>query len=257
MHSVGFEVDSDGYDAFIGRYSRELAPRFADFADVDVGPVLDVGCGPGALTLELARRVGADKVAGVDLSERFVAACRARVPGADVRLASAESLPFANGSFASALSQLVVSFVGNPSRMAAEMGRVVRGDGAVAFCMFEANGIAMLRMFWEAARRFDPHAPDDARMPLRTSSELVALCERAELRDVVATELSIEASYSEFDELWSPFSYGIGPAAEYLQTQDSARRALIREAYFDLLRRPTGAFVLPAKVIAVRGRTAH
>lgn len=256
MRLMGFEVAPDGYDSFIGRYSRELAPRFADFAGVDAGPTLDVGCGPGALTLELAARVGADKVAGVDLSERFVAACRARVPGADIRLASAESLPFAAGSFVSALSQLVVSFVASPSRMAAEMSRVVEAGGTVAFCMFEANGIAMLRVFWEAARLFDPHAPDDARMPFRTSSELVALCERAEIRDVVATELSIEVSYSELDELWSPFSHGIGPAAEYLQAQDPARRELIREAYFDLLGRPTAAFVLPAKVVAVRGRTA-
>lgn len=253
---MGFEVAPDGYDAFIGRYSRELAPGFADFAEVDAGPTLDVGCGPGALPLELAVRVGADKVAGVDLSARFVDACRARVPGADVRLASAESLPFATGSFVSALSQLVVSFVGNPQRMAAEMRRVVGGGGTVAICMFEANGIAMLRMFWEAAGRFDPRAPDDAHMPFRTSSELVTLCERAELRDVVTTELSVKASYSGFDELWSPFSYGIGPAAEYLQAQDPARRALIREAYFDLPGRPAAEFVLPAKVIAVRGRTA-
>lgn len=126
----------------------------------------------------------------------------------------------------------------------------------VAFCMFEANGVAMLPMLWEAARLFNPHAPDDARMPFRTSNELVALCEGAELRDVIATELSIEASYPEFDELWSPFAYGIGPAAEYLQAQDPARRALIREAYFDLLGRPAAAFLLPARVIAVRGRTA-
>lgn len=256
MRSMGFEVAPDGYDAFIGRYSRELAPRFADFAEVEAGPTLDVGCGPGALTLELAARVGADKVAGVDLSERFVAACRARVPGADVRLASAECLPFATGSFVSALSQLVVSFVGDPQRMAAEMCRVVGGGSTVALCMFEANGIAMLRMFWEAARRFDPHAPDDAHMPFRRSSELIALCERADLRDVVTAELSVEASYSEFDELWSPFSYGIGPAAEYLRAQNPERRALIREAYFDLLGRPAAAFVLPATVIAVRGRTA-
>ena len=256
IRSMGFDVAPDGYDSFIGRYSRELAPRFADFAGVDVGPTLDVGCGPGALTQELAARVGADKVAGVDLSERFVAACRARVPGADVRLASAESLPFGSGSFASALSQLVVSFVGNPRRMVAEMKRVLVGGGTVALCMFEANGIAMLRVFWEAARRFDPAAPDDTRMPFRTSSELLALCDHAELRNVVTAELSIEGSYCEFDELWSPFSFGIGPAAEYLQAQDPPRRASIREAYFELLGRPAGEFVLPAKVIAVRGRTA-
>jgi len=250
-----FDVAADDYDGFIGRYSRELAPRFAEFAGVIMGPVLDVGCGPGALTVELAARVGSDEVAGVDLSERFVAACRARVPGADIRLASAESLPFATGTFASALSQLVLAFVHNPDQMAMEMARVVGPGGTVAFCMFEANGVTMLRAFWEAARRSDPDAPDDARMPFRRSSELRGLCERAKLRNVVAAELSIEASYSEFDELWSSLSSGIGPAGAYLQEQGARGRAAIREAYFDLLGRPAGAFALPAKVIAVRGQT--
>jgi ubiquinone/menaquinone biosynthesis C-methylase UbiE len=252
---MGFEVAADGYDRFIGRYSLKLAPRFADFAGVVTGPALDVGCGPGALVTELAERLGEDRVAGVDLSEQFVAAGRARVPGADIRLASAEALPFATGAFAVALSQLVVSFVPNPEQMASEMTRVVRGGGTVAFCTFEANGFALVRAFWDAALRFDPRAPDDARMPFRRSSELVELCERAHLRDLATAELLIEASYSEFDDLWSPFSFGIGPAAEYLQAQDPPRRAAIREACFDLLGRPSGKFTLPAKVIAVRGRT--
>lgn len=253
---MGFDVAADGYDRFIGRYSSKLAPLFADFAGVVAGPALDVGCGPGALTVELAARVGADKVAGVDLSEQFVAACRARIPGADIRLASAETLPFATGAFDSALSQLVVSFVPNPEQMASEMHRVVRGGGTVAFCTFEANGFAMVRAFWDAALGFDPGAPDDARMPFRRSSELVELCERAGLRHVFAAELLVEASYSDFDDLWSPFSFGIGPAAEYLRAQAPLRRAAIREACFDSLGRPTAAFVLPAKVLAVRGRAA-
>jgi len=253
---MGFDVAADGYDRFIGRYSRELALHFADFAGVVAGSALDVGCGPGALTAELAARVGGDHVAGVDLSEPFVAACRARVPGADIRLASAESLPFGNGAFDAALSQLVVAFVRNPGQMALEMTRVVRGGGTVAFCMFEANGFALVRAFWDAALRFDPSAPDDARMPFRTMGELVQLCEQGQLRDLVTAELSIEASYSTFDELWAPFSFGIGPAGEYLQAQDPPRRSAIRDACFDLLGKPIGAFVLPAKVLAVRGRTA-
>ena len=77
-----FAVAAETYDRFMGRYSRELAPRFLAFAGVDSGPVLDVGCGPGSLTAELAARLGPASVAAVDPSEPFVAACRARVPGA-------------------------------------------------------------------------------------------------------------------------------------------------------------------------------
>ena len=172
---MSFEVAGDKYDRYVGRYSREIAPRFAAFAEIEAGPVLDVGCGPGGLTAALAARFGAANVAAVDPSEAFAAACRARVPGADVRRASGEALPFDDDAFGAALSQLVLTFVRDPDRMAAEMKRVVRPGGAVAACTFEANGVAMLRGFWAAALRFDPGAPDEARMPFRTMPELRGL----------------------------------------------------------------------------------
>ncbi len=249
-----FDVAGDAYDRYIGRYSREIAPRFLDFAGVAAGPVLDVGCGPGGLAAALAARVGAFRVAAVDVSEPFAAACRARVPGADVRLASAESLPFADRSFQAAVSQLMLSFVRRPDRMAAEMGRVVREGGVVGACSFEAKGLALARTFWDAALRFDPAAPDDARMPFRRTPELLGLFGRAGLRDLEAGVIDVEAAYADFEDFWAPFSFGIGPAGGYLAAQGEERRAAIRDACFELLGRPGGGFSLPARVVAVRGR---
>src|SRR5215213_8810884 len=97
---MSFAVAGDKYDRFMGRYSRELAPRFIQFAGVDSGmAVVDVGCGPGALTELLADRVGAEHVAAADPSEPFVAAATQRAAGADVRLASAEELPWEDDRF--------------------------------------------------------------------------------------------------------------------------------------------------------------
>jgi ubiquinone/menaquinone biosynthesis C-methylase UbiE len=183
-----------------------------------------------------------------------VAATRARVPGADVRLASGEALPFVDRTFAFALSQLVLSFVRDADRMAAEMARVVQPGGTVAFCMFEANGFALVRTFWDAALRFDPKAPDDASLPFRRMDELVGLCERTHLHELATAEIALEAEYTGFDDLWSPFAFGIGPAAGYLKTQTAERRAAIRDACFELFGKPAGAFKLGAKVLAVRGR---
>ncbi len=256
MASMSFEIAASAYDRYIGRYSREIAPRFVDFAGVDAGPVLDVGCGPGTLTEVLAARFGAASVAAIDPSEPFVAACRARVPSADVRVGSGESLPFSDGTFAGALSQLVLGFVRNADAMASEMARVVKPDGIVAACMFEANGFAMVRAFWDAALRFDPSAPDDAKLPFRRMPELVALLERAGLRDVEQGIIDVEARYTGFDDFWSPFAFGIGPAGAYFKKLPDDRRAQIREACFELLGSPEGSFVLPARVLAVRGRRA-
>jgi SAM-dependent methyltransferase len=253
-----FAVAAEKYDAFIGRYSREIVPRLLAFAEIpalQAGPVLDVGCGPGSLTWGLAQRFGPAAVAAVDLSEPFVAACRERVPGADVRKASAEALPFGDGTFTAVLSQLVLSFLGPAApKAAAEMKRVARPGAMVAACTFEANGFALARTFWEAARRFDPGAPDDARLPLRRPEELDALFTRTGLRDVHTTEFEVEADYDGFEDFWTPLTYGIGPAASYLVAQPEARRAELRDASFELLGRPKGGFSLPARVVAVRGR---
>lgn len=252
IRGMTFAVAGDAYDRYIGRYSRLLAPRFLDFVDVEAGPVLDVGCGPGALAEAMSARFGEAKVAAVDPSEPFVAACRARVPGADVRLASAEALPFADGAFEAALSQLVLSFLRDAERAATELARVVRKGGTVGACTFEANGFALVATFWKAAQRFDPGAPDDARIPFRRMPELTGLFERAGLRNVRTGEIGLEASYASFDDLWGPFAFGIGPAGGWLVKQPEDRRAAICDACFELLGRPSGGFSLPARVLAIR-----
>lgn len=247
-------VAADAYDRFIGRYSLEIAPRFVQFASAREGPVLDVGCGSGRLTEVLAERFGASNVAAVDPSEPFVAACRSRVPGADVRVAAGESLPFRGRSFGGSFAQLVLPFARDADRMASEMARVVRREGAVAACTFEAAGFELVRIFWEAARRVDAQAPDDSRMPFRRAGELEALWRRAGLRDLTTATMDVETTYLRFEDLWAPFGAGIGPAGGYLAAQPDERRAAIRDAVLDLLDRPPGPFSLRARVIAIRGR---
>src|SRR5689334_2267514 len=130
-----FTVTADAYDRFMGRYSALLAPRLCDFAGVEAGQrVLDVGCGPGALTAELARRVGSSAVVAVDPSEPFVLAARKRHPDVDVRLGAAEQLPLGDSEFDVSLAQLVVHFMSDPVAGLREMGRVTIRGGIVAAC---------------------------------------------------------------------------------------------------------------------------
>src|SRR5690242_18898054 len=134
---MSFQGTDHDYDRFMGRFSRRLAPLFADFAGVDRElEVVDVGCGPGALTGELVARVGEDRVAAADPTEQFVASTRARFPGADVVQAPAESLPFGDARFDAALAQLVVSFMEDADAGVAEMARVARPGAVVSLCMW-------------------------------------------------------------------------------------------------------------------------
>ncbi|MGH2946420.1 MAG: class I SAM-dependent methyltransferase [Solirubrobacteraceae bacterium] len=122
-----FRTPAEAYDRHIGRYGGELARALIDAAGVRPGQrALDVGCGPGALASELVSLLGAERVAAVDPSAPFVEACRQRLSGVQVELASAETLPFEDGAFDHALAQLVVNFMTDPLAGVREMQRVTR-----------------------------------------------------------------------------------------------------------------------------------
>jgi SAM-dependent methyltransferase len=253
---MSFDVAGDAYDRFMGRYSRELAPAFIEFARIEPGMrVLDVGCGPGALSERLAVTVGADRLTAADPSEPFVAACRERVPGADVRQSEAEELPWGDDGFDAALSQLVVNFMRDPLAGVSEMRRVVRDGGVVAACTWDyGDGMEMLRLFWEAARSLDEAAPDEGRtMRYRSTEELDALWREAGLGDVETGYLTVDTTYSGFDDLWEPFTFGVGPAGSFCAALDPPTREELRVRLREKVGSPAGAFSLGARACAVRG----
>jgi SAM-dependent methyltransferase len=253
---VTFVVAGDAYDRFMGRYSRELAPRLIDFGGIEAGMrVLDVGCGPGALAERLAQRLGPDRVSAADPSEPFVAACSERVPGADVRRAAAEELPWRDETFDAALAQLVVNFMDDPHAGVAEMRRVVRAGGVVCACTWDyGDGMQMLRAFWDTARAVDPDAPDEGRtMRFRTPAELEELWRAVELRDVETRPLVVQTTYPDFEDLWQPVTLGVGPAGGYYASLAPDRQRALRGALFVRLGSPDGPFTLSARAWAVRG----
>jgi len=250
---MAFVVAADSYDRFMGRFSVPLASGFADFAAVERGQrVLDVGCGPGALTAELVARVGADAVAAVDPSPPFVAAARERHPDVDVRQATAEQLPFEDRSFDAALAQLVVHFMADPVAGLREMARAAREEGAVAACVWDlGGGRAPISPFWEAARGLDPDVMDESRLAGGREGHLVQLLEEAGLREIEQTALSVDVEHGSFEEWWEPFTLGVGPAGAYAAGLDPERQAALRERCREVL--PPAPFVLTAYAWAARG----
>jgi SAM-dependent methyltransferase len=252
---MSFEVSGDAYDRFMGRFSTPLAPEFADFAGVASGQrVVDVGCGSGVLTEELARRVGAENVAGADPSPMLRAAA-ARVPEADLREASAESLPWPDDSFDAALAQLVVHFMSDAAAGVGEMSRVTRPGGVVAACTwdFAGGGMQLLGTFWRAMRAVDPGV-DSESSPYGDRDELDALWRTCGLADVATEPLEVSSRYGDFDELWSSFQNGVGPAGQRLLTLEPERQRAVRDEYFSLVGEPSGPFELRGRAWAVRGR---
>jgi ubiquinone/menaquinone biosynthesis C-methylase UbiE len=252
---VSFTASGDAYDRFMGRYSHELAPRLVAFAGLTEGMrALDVGCGSGLLTAALADRLGAANVAAADPSESLLAACAARVPGADFRRAPAEELPWPDGSFDAVLSQLVLNFVADADAAVAEMRRVAVPGAILASCTWDyAGGMRMLQTFWDAAAELDLRAPVESNMHYRTEEELASLWERGGLSDVETGPLEVEVTYDGFDEYWEPFTLGVGPAGAYYASLDEAAREALRQGCFSRIGSPAGAFSLSARAFAVRG----
>lgn len=252
-----FQVEGATYDRFMGRYSRLLAPLFADFADVGPGlDVVDVGCGPGALTTELVARTGAERVRAVDPSPSFVAACAARHPGVDVLRGGAEQLPVADATADRVVSQLVLHFVSDAAAAAREFARVLRPGGLAAACVWDfAEGMQLLRLFWDAALAVAPGAPDEARtLRFGEAGEIPALLTAAGFVDVDERELVVTSAYEDLDELWDGLLGGVGPAGAWLVAQDEALRTAVRRELSSRLGDPTGGFELTAVARAGRGR---
>jgi len=125
------------------RWRRFLVSRLPR----DQGHVLDVATGTGLVAAELVRRDF--RVTGVDQSPDMLARARERF-GERVELveASAESLPFADGSFEHLTFTYLLRYVADPAGTLAELARVVRPGGIVASLEFGVpEGVA--RPAWE------------------------------------------------------------------------------------------------------------
>ena len=250
---MSFNVAAGAYDRFMGRYSGPLAPLFADFASVAAGQrVLDVGCGPGALTAELVKRTEPANVSAADPSEPFVAAIRDRYPAVAAQHAPAEDLPFLDDSFDAALAQLVVHFMADPVAGLREMSRVTRSGGVVAACVWDhEGGKGPLGLFWNAVSEVDPVARTESGLAGAREGHLVQLFGEAGLNDVEGDTLSVSMVHQTFDDWWEPYTLGVGPAGKYVADLDDAGHTRLRELCREKL--PSPPFTVTALAWAARG----
>jgi len=240
-----FDIADADYDNFMGRYSTRLAPLFADFAGItDTQRVLDVGAGTGALTKELVSR-GA-QVSAAEPSPPFAQSFERRYPDVDVKATGAESLPWPDETFDAALAQLVVAFMDDAPAGIAEMHRVVKPGGVVAACMWDIPQMDMLAAIDRSVRALG----GEANLP-----------QRRYMGDQVATLfspgaetelLTVEATYTGFDEFWDALQHSAGPVRTWLGTLDNAGLASAHEEFYRQLGSPHGSFTLKGGAWAVR-----
>jgi SAM-dependent methyltransferase len=250
------------YEPFIGRWSRLVATDFLAWLDLPRNlDWLDVGCGTGALTETILRQAQPRTVKGIDPSAEFVehAWAHAADAGATFEVGDAQALPLESGRCDVAVAGLSLNFVPDPSRAVREMARVVRPEGTVAAYVWDYAGkMELLRYFWDAAVELDRAASEldeGRRFPLCRPAPLAALFRKAGLREVEVHAIDVPTRFRDFDDYWTPFLGGQGPAPGYAMSLSEERRDALRDRV--RARLPIagdGSIDLVARAWAVRGR---
>jgi SAM-dependent methyltransferase len=249
------------YEDFMGRWSRQLAPKFVSWLPVPAGTRwLDVGCGTGALTDAICKTADPASVLGCDPSEPFVRYAREHYSDerASFLIAGTGALPTRPGGFGSVTSSLALNFFPEPESAIEEMCRIAGSGGTVSACVWDYAGrMDFLRCFWDVASSVDPNAhqlDEGKRFPICRPEALHELFRRAGLRDVCCDPIEIDTEFADFKEYWQPFLGGTGPAPSYVASlEEEVRTALASELDRALPKRADGTIALVARAWAVRG----
>jgi ubiquinone/menaquinone biosynthesis C-methylase UbiE len=255
----------ENYEAYMGRWSRLVAPRFLEWLDVPAGlDWLEVGCGTGALSAAILEQGQPGSLVAIDPSAGFVAQARATVndPRATFVVGDAQAQDLPSGSRDVVVSALALNFIPDRETALAEMRRVARGGAVVGFYVWDypGGGMEMMRRFWTAATALDPKAQElteDRRFPFCTPEALAALAEGAGLEAVACRAVEVATVFRSFDDYWRPFTLGAGPAPGYCASlAPDARERLRLRLHDGLPRGVDGSIALRARAWAVKGRVS-
>jgi SAM-dependent methyltransferase len=251
----------DAYEPYVGRWSRLVAREFLGWLAVPPARRwLDLGCGTGALAESILTLAAPDEVVCVDPSPAYVAFARDRLTDPRVRheVGDAQALQTASAAFDAVVSGLVLNFVSEPVRALSEMVRVVRPGGLLAAYVWDyAEGMQMMRHFWDAASALDPGArelDEGRRFPLCKPEPLTNLFQTAGLKKIEVCAIEVPTVFRDFEDYWSPFLGGQAPAPGYVMSLSQERRAALRERIRATLpTNPEGEHHLIARAWGVRG----
>ena len=233
---AGWNERAGAYERFFTGVSEHNVVPLLDAAHVEAGcTVLDAGCGPGNLAAAAASR-GA-LVIGTDLSDAMVILARERHPKIEFRQADAEQLPFADMSFDSVVSNLLVPHLPRPEAGIVELARVLRPGGRLAVSMWDQPARSRLvGVIWEAITEVG--APTPAGIPRGPATfkysddrELEGLLRSAGLDDINVRRIEFIHRVASLDRLWEAWTEGSVRTASAVRDQPPDIQRQIRAAF--------------------------
>jgi SAM-dependent methyltransferase len=255
----------DRYEAYMGRWSRQIAPLFLDWLGAgDDLDWLDVGCGTGALSAAVLARCNPKSLIAIDPSENFVVEARAAIahPRAEFEVGDAQALALETASRDAVVSALMLNFVPDKLKSLSEMKRVARAGGTVGLYVWDypGGGVEFMHAFWMAAAALDPAVLDlteDKRFPFCTPVGLEELVSEAGLVRVDCRPIEVPTLFTDFEDYWRPFTLGAGPAPGYCASLDPEARQRLKDKLSGALpRNQDGSIPLKARAWAIKSAVA-
>ena len=149
------------------------------------------------------------------------------VPSATFRIGDARQLPLDDASVDAAVSALALNFVPEPGRAARRWSACVRPGGVVAAYVWDYAGrMDLMRVLLGRRRRARSAAADldeGPRFPICAPGPLRRAVRRAGLRDVEVRAIDVPTRFRDFDDYWTPFLGGQGPAPAYAMSLTDER----------------------------------
>jgi SAM-dependent methyltransferase len=251
----------EAYEPYVGRWSRLVAWEFLHWLKLAPdGRWLDVGCGTGALSQTILETASPREVTGIDPSEDFIAYAAIKIPDPRVRFKTGDAcrLPFETETFDTVVSGLVLNFVPDIAKAAAEMSRVTKAGGTVAAYVWDYAGqMQLMRHFWDAAVKLDSSArelDEGKRFPICNPAALSEVFQKTDLKGVKTKAIDVPTHFRNFDDFWQPFLGGQGPAPTYAMSLTEEKRTALRENIRARLHiQSDGSIHLIARAWAIKG----
>lgn len=255
----------DSYDAYMGRWSRKIAPRFIEWLDAPEDQEwLEIGCGTGALSEAILAQGRPKSLISIDSSEGFIARARQNVVDDRVvfEVGDGQALTVDSASQDVIVSALVLNFVPDREKMLAEMKRVARPGGRIGTYVWDypGRGVEFMRAFWDAAAALDPDAAglaENRRFPYCSPDGLTEMAESGGLTEVGCSSIEVPTVFRDFENLWRPFTLGAGPAPGYCAKLDpAAQQRLKARLHASLPEMEDGSIPLKARAWALKAVAA-
>ena len=254
-------LSGNPYDRFMGRWSILIAQEFLDWLAIPpASKWLDVGCGTGSLTKLILETYQPKDIVSLDSSGDFISYARQLITNPSVRFSVglAQSLELDSNSIDAVVSGIVLNFVPQPEVAISEMLRVTKPGGQIGIFLWDyADGMEMLRYFWDAAVELDKSAEEfdeGIRFPLCQEGQLESLVRKVGLMQVEATPIEVTTVFQNFDDYWMPFLGNVGPAPSYYMSLKQTDRQKLEDKLRESLPiDDNGSISLVARAWAVKG----